>query len=474
MKKILIAGDIMLDLYRYGRVDRISPEAPVPIFCETGKEKYVPGGAANVAVNIASIGIETELCAVVGKDDNGKKLLELLQEKGVSIASVSIDTSRSTTMKQRYIGLNNQQIFRVDIEDIVPLPFYLIQDILVKIKENISQYGLFVLSDYNKGYLTKEITQFFITLGRKNNIPVLVDVKDKNLEKYKNADLLKPNRKELAILTDLPVYTKEEVIKAAVNLCHKASSTYVLATLGADGMILVDKTGVVQEVKSTASEVYDVTGAGDTSLAYLAAKLIEGKNMLEAVIVANYAAGIQISKMGTSIVYPDEVDAVMQKERRWKIKKQLDFYKESGLSILKKEKKFGKKIVFTNGCFDILHAGHVFYLKKAKELGDILVVGVNSDLSVKRLKGEERPINPLAERMFILSALEVVDYVISFNEDTPEELIAEIIPDVLVKGGDYQVDNIVGADIVLEHGGEVHVQPYIEGKSTTAILKKIL
>lgn len=538
-KKILVVGDVMLDIYHLGKVDRISPEAPVPVFLETGQEKYVPGGAANVAVNIAAIGVDVELCAVVGRDEAAEKLKALLKEQNVGIHMLCENQERRTTKKLRYIGPNHQQILRADTEDVSEIPYEAVADKLREASDHIDQYGLFLLSDYRKGLLTEEITQAFIRLANDNEIPVFVDVKDKNFQKYRNAALLKPNRKELAELTAMPADTREEVIKAAGFLCKKASCRYVLTTLGAEGMLLVEQDYVskevneeksavreekeanesesvareekkanesksaarkVKEVKSAAKDVYDVTGAGDTSIAYLAAEVVLGKEITEAMEIANYAAGIQVSKVGTSIVYPEEVAAAMRQsdqageegsslngrsrkenvetgqpdqvekkeEEKW-----LDFYAPGGLDRLKEKQQKGCKIVFTNGCFDILHAGHIAYLKEAKKLGDILVVGVNTDESVKRLKGDSRPINTLEDRLLLLSALEIVDYVVPFGEDTPLELIKKTGPDVLVKGGDYRIDTIVGAEEVLERGGEVQSLPFIAGKSTTGILEKL-
>lgn len=472
-KKILVIGDAMLDIYHFGKVDRISPEAPVPVFLETGKRKYVPGGAANVAVNIAAIGVSVDLCAVVGTDEAASKLKSLLTGQNVDIHMICESKGRQTTNKLRYMGPNNQQILRADEEDTSEMPFEEIADILDKITSQIEQYGLFLISDYQKGFLTDEITQAFIRMANEHRIPILVDVKGSCISKYKNATLLKPNRKELSDLTGMDTYSREMVIAAAEFLCEEASCRYVLTTLGAEGMLLVERGQVAKEVKSVAKEVYDVTGAGDTSIAYLAAELVLGKDIMEAMEISNYAAGLQVSKVGTSIVYPGEVARVMYRQESSGKDKWLDFYQENGLNQLIEKRRNGYKVVFSNGCFDILHAGHVTYLKEARKMGDLLVIGVNTDASVKRLKGNCRPVNPLADRMLLLSALEVVDFVVPFQEDTPLELIKIIKPDVLVKGGDYQVEQIVGAKEVLENGGEVKVLPLLEGRSTTIIIEKM-
>lgn len=492
--KILVIGDAMLDTYHFGQVNRISPEAPVPVFLETGREKHVPGGAANVAVNIAAIGVPVELCSVVGKDINAKILKDLLDMRNVGTHLICETERRQTTNKLRFIGPNNQQILRVDTEDIRDLSYADVKDEIEQVAACIRQYSLVLLSDYKKGFLTEEIAQAFINIANANHIPVLVDVKDKNIQKYRNATLLKPNKKELSDLTGMNVDTMEEVKLAARELCRRTSCEYVLTTLGAEGMLLVKQDKVVKQVKSVAKEVYDVTGAGDTSIAYLAAELVLGKSVTEAMEISNYAAGLQVSKVGTSIVYPEEVFRTMNRdEKRIKVQefadretekidkpnsfetedKELNFYLAKGLERLEKKRRAGSRIVFTNGCFDILHAGHITYLKKAKKLGDILVIGVNTDESVKRLKGNSRPVNPIEDRLMLLSALEYVDYVVPFQEDTPLELIKAIKPDVLVKGGDYQIDSIVGAKEVLDGGGIVRVLPFIEGRSTTGIIDKM-
>lgn len=473
VKKILVIGDAMLDTYHFGQVNRISPEAPVPVFLETGRTRHAPGGAANVAVNIAAIGVPVDLCSAVGDDEAAKALKGLLKEHNVGASMLCADGRRRTTQKLRYIGPNNQQILRADTEDADNVPFEIIGDKLREISGSVGQYGLFLLSDYCKGFLTEEASQALIRLANENNIPVLIDVKDKNFRKYRNATLLKPNRKELADLTGMTTATMEEAAEAAKYLCKAASCRYVLTTLGAEGMLLVEGDAVVRKVKSAAREVYDVTGAGDTSIAYLAAELVLGKGIAEAMEISNYAAGLQVSKVGTSIVYPEEVARAMGCADGDREGKRLDFYQPDGLAPLKRKQLVGNRVVFTNGCFDILHAGHIAYLSEAKKLGGILVVGVNSDASVKRLKGEARPVNTLEDRLTLLAALEDVDYVVSFEEDTPLNLIKKIGPDVLVKGGDYQADGVVGAREMAARGKEVKILPFVAGKSTTGIIERM-
>ena len=346
-----------------------------------------------------------------------------------------------------------------------------VKKIILSLEEEIKNISLILLSDYKKGFLTYEIIQYIISMANIHGIPVLVDVKDPNYKKYENATILKPNRKELQILSQKAVNTLEEIIEAAEWLCKEVNCKYVLTTLGSEGMVLVDKEGLVSKISSVAKEIYDVTGAGDTTIAYLAVELTKGKNVCEAMKVANYAAGIQVSKLGTSVVHPSEIENVMQKKDGFD--KWINVYVQEDLQKIRVLEQKNKTIVFTNGCFDILHAGHVNYLRKAKNKGDILVVGINSDASVRRLKGNDRPINNLSDRCAILEALEFVDFVIPFEEDTPLELIKKVRPQILVKGGDYRVENIVGAEFVKEIGGIVDVIPFVNGKSTTNIIAKI-
>lgn len=470
-KRILVLGDAMLDQYCFGNVNRISPEAPIPVFNEKTEVRFSPGGAANVAVNLSAIGVDTAICAVVGCDESGKMLVSLLNDSGVDTSTIYQDKKRVTTRKLRYIGQNNQQILRVDKEETDDISEETQRNTLDLIKEDIDKCDMLLISDYSKGMLPDDFTQEAIKLAVANGIPVFVDVKGDSPKKYKNATLLKPNRKELYDLTGMPVESVDDVTKAAERLCECAGCVYILATLGADGMILVGADGLIKHIRSVANEIFDVTGAGDTSLAYLAAEYVKGKSVENAMMIANVAAGIQVSKVGTCIIDPAEVLAAM---RGIEADSSYDNHNiETVLADIERRRSRGEKVVFTNGCFDILHAGHITCLNEAKKMGDILVVGVNDDQSVKRLKGEDRPINTVEDRMNVLESLKSVDYVVPFSEDTPIELIKCITPDVLVKGGDYKENEIVGADFVKEHGGKVVVIPYIEGKSTSETISRI-
>lgn len=466
--KVLVVGDLMLDVYYKGMVSRIAQEAPVPILRKQGDKHYVPGGACNVATNLVTSGSMVSVAGVAGIDDNGERLLYILREIGVDITSVQKIESETIT-KFRFLSERNQQLFRMDVEDIDDIKSNTdYESLLHVIKERIKDFSVIILSDYLKGVLTCDFSQAIIALAKESGIKVLVDVKDPHYEKYKGAWLLKPNLKELKSLTQMPVGTDDEIIEASRHLLFECESEYVLTTCGSRGMILVWKDGF-HRLDTVGREVYDVTGAGDTVIAYLASSLAEGKDIITSMEIANYAAGIQVGKVGTSTVYIQEVREIMDglgstyfhKKLRWR---DLDSFKG---------KVAGRKIVFTNGCFDILHVGHKRYLEEARSLGDLLVVGVNSDESVRRLKGSDRPVNTERDRVEMLTALNCVDYVILFEDDTPYDLINRIKPQVLVKGGDYKPEDVVGKDIVESNGGEVVIIPLVEGKSTTAVIEKI-
>ena len=466
-KSILVVGDIMLDNYYVGDIKRISPEAPVPVFRKKS-ERSVLGGAANVAANLVAAGQQASIMSIIGDDECGRTLMNLFKE--IEVGTQFLETiDRQTTQKTRFLAGNNQQVLRLDVEDTTPIEKSLCEQLLAKLQLHIGEFDLILLSDYLKGLLTYEFTQGIIRVAKEHRIPVIVDVKDPSVYKYKGATLLKPNQKELHDLTGMPVETDEEIVKAAESLRKQCDNQYVLCTIGAKGMVLVD--GGIEPffLPAEAREVFDVSGAGDTTIAYLAASMANMMDIREAITIANYAAGIQVGKVGTSSVYIHEVREYLANKDTGSFHKMLS---PSSLATFRTDNK-DKKIVFTNGCFDILHVGHKRYLEQASALGDVFVIGVNSDESVRRLKGPGRPVNSEQDRMEILSALGFVDYVVLFDEDTPYELIKKVQPDVLVKGGDYTIDKVVGRDIVEARGGRVELIPFVDGKSTTSIINKI-
>lgn len=467
-KNILVIGDIMLDVYLSGDVRRISPEAPVPVF-KKGKERQVLGGAANVASNLAAAGQKVSLMSIIGNDDNGNKILRLVNDSNIDGSLICI-TDRKTTTKTRFLATNNQQVMRLDNEDTKPLNYSLCTSMLTALAKRIHEYDIVIISDYMKGLLTYDFTQGVIRLCKKNNIPVTIDVKDSKTAKYRGATLLKPNQKELHDLTGFPVENEVQIIEASNKLREVCNVKYVLCTCGAKGMVLVSEYGELYILKAESREVFDVSGAGDTTIAYMSIGMANGLSMSAAMELANIAAGIQVGKVGTSSVSLLEVDNYLHANEGGTTSEKL--LNKEAISSFRKDH-VDKKIVFTNGCFDILHVGHKRYLEAASKLGDILVVGVNSDASVKRLKGIDRPINNENDRMEMLSAFGFLDYLVLFEEDTPYELIKTILPDVLVKGGDYKPEDVVGRDIVESRGGELVLIEYVDGKSTTNIIKKI-
>lgn len=472
--KALVVGDVMLDRYDIGTVSRISPEAPVPVLLKE-RDRSVLGGAANVAANMCAAGQDVWIMSVTGEDQNGLVLESMLREKGIHTEYVIQSPCRHTIQKTRFVTKDGQQLLRMDEEDICDISNDEVERLIGQVREGISSFDVIVMSDYLKGTLIEGLAQKIIELARDSYIPVLIDIKDRNTDKYKGAYLLKPNRFELNAITGLPVDTIDEVVTAGKNLLGKCYARYVLVTVGIEGMILIgdmDNQGIkVKFYPSIEAEVYDVSGAGDTALAYLGYGIASGYGIDKSVNIANMAASIQVSKKGTSIVYLDEVEkklngGLIQIAER----KELEL---ADLAVLRK-RKMGKKIIFTNGCFDILHVGHIRYLQEASKLGDILVVGINSDDSVKRLKGERRPINTVQDRSEMLAAYSFIDYIVVFDDDTPINLIQALQPDYLVKGADYQnIKNVVGADIVVSYGGQVVLIDFVEGKSTTNIINKL-
>ena len=457
---ILVVGDLMLDKYYFGDVNRISPEAPVPVV-KVNHEKYTLGGAGNVVNNIVNLGAKAFVIGIVGKDPNKLVIKQLLDEKRVNYYFLERDLP--TTTKIRIIG-EHQQMLRVDFEEIKPLEYEELDNVKQYILSLINKVDCLIISDYGKGMITFELSQFIIKRAKEKKLPVIVDPKGIDWNKYIGATIVTPNLRELSNLLSRKVKNEDkEVENFGQEVREKYGLTYLLVTRSEKGMSLITE-NEVYHIRSEAKEVYDVSGAGDTVVATLATAISAGINILDAVKIANTAAGIVVGKMGTAPITLDELKNALKGYRNRKLKSLQDLTLE--IAMLRGK---GKKIVFTNGCFDILHRGHIEYLKKAKELGDILVVGLNSDESVKKIKGKGRPINRQEDRAELLASLEFVDYVVIFDEDTPYNLIREIKPDILVKGGDYKIEEVVGK----EFAKETVVLSFIEGYSTTSIVEKI-
>jgi len=465
--KILVVGDVMLDRYYHGDTQRISPEAPVPVVNVKQIEDKA-GGAANVARNISHLDGHVGLLGIIGQDVNGQSLTELVAQERIH-SHLYQQTTQPTIAKMRVVS-RHQQVVRLDIEQVFSLQAA--EHLAMQFNGLLSDFDVVIFSDYNKGslaYISSMIKQ-----AKNAGKRVLIDPKHADLNIYAGADIITPNVKEfLDVGGDMS--SELSMLASARALLSQAEISAMLLTRSEKGMSYITQ-DMHYHVPARVQEVSDVTGAGDTVIASLAVMLAAGFNEQQAVELANLCAGIVVSKFGAAVVTPEELVAKLGQYLNDKGTRYSAPF-DSVLQHIAFAKQNGEKIVFTNGCFDILHAGHVRYLNQAKALGDRLVVGLNSDSSVTRLKGAKRPINSLEDRAAVLSGLACVDWVVPFGDqplekDTPLQLIQKVCPDILVKGGDYAIDNIVGADFVIAQGGEVKTLPFVEGKSTTNIIQK--
>ncbi len=458
IRPILVVGDIMLDQYFKGNVSRISPEAPVPVVNVKIIESTL-GGSANVAHNISTLNGDVILTGLIGQDHYATELGRL--SKAAHIKLRTLETTNPTTTKIRVIG-EHQQITRLDFEERQELTEKQ-RTQFISVIGDIASYSAVILSDYNKGMLTIEFCKHIIQLANDENIPVYIDPKGNDWTKYNGAYIITPNLREVQELLGRPISNADfEIEQAGQSILKQFNIEFLLITRSEKGMSLISRNRV-KHFPTYAREVFDVSGAGDTVIATLAWAMVHGNSLDESIHIANVAAGIVVSKLGTTpIEYAELQQALHASDDKTLpldlLQIQLEIYRSQG-----------KKIIFTNGCFDILHRGHVHYLKAARALGDILIVGLNSDDSVRRLKGPTRPINREIDRAEVIAALESVDHVVIFNEDTPFDLLSSIRPDVLVKGGDYAIDDIVGR----EFAKEVITIPFVKGFSTSNTIQKM-
>ena len=451
MPRILIIGDLMLDHYVWGSVERISPEAPVQILKIT-RENNLLGGASNVALNLIALGAKAHICGIVGDDMDGKNIINLLDSAGVNRDLLCVKSDFQSIKKTRFIA-SNQQVLRVDRESV---DMSLDSQTLARIGDSLEQFSAIILSDYGKGALSVDFTKQIIAIANDKKIPILCDPKGDDYSKYANATLLTPNRKEAQIATNIRIDSHDSLLSALKKLKNDYNLKYGLITLSEDGMAIFDSK--LTQIPTLAKEVYDVTGAGDTVISALAFGLCNGMDIQTSAKFANAAAAVVVGKIGSAQATRAEILSIMGGDMH------ID-----EIELIADLKRSGKKIVFTNGCFDILHLGHISYLREAKSYGDILVVGLNSNESVRRLKGDSRPINDESDRAQILRELECVDFVIIFDEDTPLNLIRQIQPDILVKGADYKGKEVVGSEIV----SDVRLVDFVPNKSTSEIVNKI-
>jgi D-beta-D-heptose 7-phosphate kinase/D-beta-D-heptose 1-phosphate adenosyltransferase len=458
---ILVAGDVMLDEYWFGPTSRISPEAPVPVVQVTSTQSRA-GGAANVAVNLATLGVRAVITGIVGRDPRGQALGGLLRSQGIAVDF--LESTRPTITKLRVLS-RNQQLIRLDTEDhFGPGDRAALAG---QVERHLGAVRVCILSDYGKG--TLGAVAELIALCRARGVPVLVDPKGTDFTRYRGATLLTPNLAEFEAVVG-PVADDGELVARGQALVADLDLDALVVTLGERGMAVLAAGEEPVFLPARARQVFDVTGAGDTVIATLAAGLGAGMTLSEAAALANLAAGLVVGKIGVASVTPAELRLALHEHGQGG---RALLTREEARQVAAEIRARGERLVMTNGCFDILHAGHVAYLEEAKARGDRLLVAVNDDDSVRRLKGEGRPINTLADRMAVLAGLASVDWVVPFGEDTPEALIGDILPDVLVKGGDYRPENIAGARAVLANGGTVEVLSFHEGRSTTAIVDAV-
>jgi len=464
---VLVIGDVMLDRYIYGEVTRISPEAPVPILQVT-REIGLAGGAGNVVRNLTALGAAVAFISVLGDDQTGSDLTGLVGGQPGVEPWLLVQGGRTTTLKTRYVAAG-QQLFRADREETAPIHPRLAERMLRIACDAMAATSVTVLSDYGKGVLAGEVPGKLVAMARKAGRRLIVDPRGPDHARYAGADIIVPNRIDLAEATSMPVDTEQAIVAAATALRSRHGFGAVVVTRGNDGMTLVDDDGA-RHFPSQAAEVYDISGAGDTAVATLAAAIAGGADTEIAVRLANLAAGVVVGKAGTAVAREADLLFALSPQRS-ALRKIVP--REEAAEHVERWRRRGWRVGFTNGCFDLLHPGHVHLLEEARSKCDRLVVGLNTDASARRLKGPKRPVQPEAARAAVLASLASVDLVCVFEEDTPEVLIAELRPDLLMKGADYTLDNVVGAELVRGWGGKVALADLLPGHSTTATLARI-
>ena len=468
--KVLCVGDLILDHYVHGNIDRISPEAPIPVLKADDRNYNILGGCGNVARNICSANSKCHLISIVGNDNDGLKIRKIIKEIKNLTFNLIIDKNRCTTKKTRYV-CENQQILRVDNEIESPISKVLETKIIKLLKNKINDYDVIVLSDYNKGVLTDTLIKKIIKIAQQFKKILIVDPKKKDFSVYAGATFITPNFKELkSSVNTFNINSKNNddnlVIKLSKQIINKFKFKAVITTRSSDGISVVTDVGSFFHLPSEAKEVFDVSGAGDTVLAYLSTSISKGKSLESSVKISNIAAGLAVGKFGTSVVSIGEVDNIKQI-------KNIKVVTNQNLSKALKDYDSNKIIGFTNGCFDLLHTGHISYLKSAKQKCDILILGLNSDESIRKLKGKNRPIVELKDRVEILSSFPFIDKIVVFDEVTPIKLIKRIKPNIIFKGKDYKKQDVVGFRESKKWQGRVILIDFIKNKSTTNLIERI-
>ena len=475
-RRVLLVGDLILDRYLYGDAERISPEAPVPVL-RTVERREAVGGSANVAACLGALGCQVVCCGTIGEDRHGKTLYRLLGELGVDTDGLTSLPDRPTTTKTRLVGLaqhrHRQQLLRVDEEDTSPLPTDAAQSLEKVARKLVADCDVVCIEDYDKGVVTDALVAGVVAEAKQHNRPVLVDpARLSDYGRYRGASVITPNRDELSIASGRRFRSIEDVAAAATKILGDLDIGAVVATVDREGAVLVERDHPWQHIPTTPRSVYDNTGAGDAVLAMLAAAIAAGGSLADAARLANIAGGLEVEKFGCVPIAADEVLAEIRLEDRTRNGKLRSIPELVAELQLRRDR--GETVAFTNGCFDILHAGHVDLLKRCRQEASMLVVGLNSDASIRSLgKGDDRPLNRFEDRAAVVGALECVDYVVGFEESTPEALIREVRPDVLTKGEDWAGKGVVGQAFVESIGGRVVLVPLVEGLSTTKLVERI-
>ncbi len=468
--RVLCVGDVILDHFHYGRVERISPEAPIPVL-KLERQDTMLGGMGNVVRNLVALKAKVRFVAVVGKDHDGREVERLFAAQGVADTPLIDGGRRRTSSKSRYLA-DGQQMLRTDRETVFPLDLEMEQKLIDAAIAALAECNVMILSDYKKGVLSETVIQALIEAAGKTGTRVIVDPKGGDYGPYRGADVLTPNRRELHDATGLAVDSDDDVVTAAQTLIADHGIDAVLVTRSKDGMTIVPATGAPCHLNAEAKDVFDVSGAGDTVVATLAAALSVGASLETAARVANVAAGIVVAKIGTAVAHAADVTQALRHQDISSAEAKI-MTLEHAVERIEQWRRRSLSIGFTNGCFDLLHPGHISLLEQAAQACDRLVIGINSDSSVKRLKGDDRPVQSEAARAAVMASLSHADLIIVFAEDTPLRLIEAIKPDVLVKGADYTVDTVVGADVVQAYGGRVVLAALAPGHSTTATIARL-
>ncbi|MCY2952940.1 MAG: D-glycero-beta-D-manno-heptose 1-phosphate adenylyltransferase [Planctomycetota bacterium] len=473
---IVLVGDVMLDRYIFGNADRLSPEAPVPVL-HFQHEEYRLGGAGSVLADLAALRAFVKIIGIVGNDTAADEIRNRIVAAGSDPAGLVQVADRPTVSKMRLVGSaqhrHPQQMIRLDIENPAPIDSPTASRILDHVAAALTHADVLCIEDYHKGLLTIEITRHIIELSRAKYIPVLVDTANlSDYSKYLGATAIKLNRSEAERATGLPLRSPDHYAPAAEWLLNKLQLQAAIITLDKHGAFLATSDGLRRHLQTRPRQVYDVTGAGDMVLAMLAVARAAGASWIDSVALANIAGGLEVERFGCAPITPDEIIHDLLAQGREHLGKQRAL--DQLLPELQRHRALGRRIVFTNGCFDIVHFGHVEYFRFAKKQGDILVVAVNTDRSIQKLKGPKRPIVPQHDRISLLEELQSIDYVILFDDDTPIPLLNAIRPDILVKGDDYKKEQVVGWQIVESYGGRIALAPLIDGRSTTALIQRIL